>query len=62
MNERDVVTIDAKSSGDRTVMNVLYAMHAVAPFTLWSLSVVALVINYLKRGDERDGSQEPGDQ
>lgn len=55
MNARDdITTIDAKTPGDRSVMNLLYGLHAVAPFTLWSLSIVALVINYLKRGDERD--------
>ncbi|WP_296354345.1 hypothetical protein [Ramlibacter sp.] len=52
--QQDITTIDAKTSGDRTMMNVLYAMHAVAPFTLWSASVVALIINYVKRGDEHD--------
>jgi uncharacterized membrane protein len=54
MNERDVVTIDAKTRGDRQVMSVLYALHAVAPFTLWFLSVVALIVNYIRRGDEHD--------
>ena len=29
-------------------------MHTVAPFTLWSLSVVALIINYIKRTNELD--------
>jgi uncharacterized membrane protein len=36
------------------VMNVLYGMHTVAPFTLWTLSIVALVIHYVKRSDEHD--------
>ena len=39
---------------DRTVMHVLYGMHTVSPFTLLSLSVVALVINYIQRGNESD--------
>lgn len=43
-----------KTPGDRTVMHVLYGLHTVAPFTLWSLSVVALIVNYIKRADERD--------
>lgn len=43
-----------KSPGDRTVMHVLYGLHTVAPFTLWSLSIVALIINYIKRPDEND--------
>jgi uncharacterized membrane protein len=46
--------LETKSPGDRTVMNVLYGMHTVAPFTLWTLSIVALVIHYVKRSDEHD--------
>ena len=30
--------IVAKTPGDRTTMHVLYGMHTVAPFTLWTLS------------------------
>ena len=54
MAETDYAQFEAKSPQDRTVMNVLYGMHAVAPFTLWSLSIVALIVNYIKRGDEHD--------
>ncbi len=46
--------VDAKSSGDRTVMHILYAMHTVAWASLGSLAVIALIINYIKRGDEVD--------
>ena len=54
MPETDYASFEAKSSGDRTTMNVLYGLHTVAPFTMWSLAVVALVINYIKRADEHD--------
>jgi uncharacterized membrane protein len=54
MAETDFAEFQPKTPADRTVMNVLYGMHAVAPFTLWSLSVVALVVNYIRRSDETD--------
>ena len=46
--------IVAKTPGDRTTMHVLYGMHTVAPFTLWTLSVIALIGHYVKRADEQD--------
>lgn len=46
--------IETRPPGDRTVMQVLYGMHTVAPFTLWTLSLVALIVHYVKRADERD--------
>ena len=53
MAETDVTTLeDRNGSGERTVMHVLYGMHTVAPFTLWSLSLVALIVHYVKRSDE----------
>jgi uncharacterized membrane protein len=55
MTETNYADFEAgKTPGDRTVMHVLYGMHTVAPFTLWSLSVVALIVNYIKRPDEHD--------
>jgi uncharacterized membrane protein len=43
-----------KTSGDRTVMHVLYGMHVIAPFTYLTLALVALVVHYVKRADETD--------
>ena len=43
-----------KTSGDRTVMHVLYGLHTVSPFTAWSLAVIALIVNYIKNSDETD--------
>jgi len=53
MAETDFAEFE-KSSGDRTMMNVLYGMHVVAPFTAWTLAVIALILNYIKRSDEHD--------
>ena len=54
MAETQVTTFSGKTENDRTVMHVLYAMHTVAPFTLWSLSVIALIVNYIRKSDEQD--------
>jgi uncharacterized membrane protein len=52
--ETDYTELDDKMPGDRSMMNVLYGMHTVAPFTLWSLAVVALILNYIRRSSEPD--------
>lgn len=54
MAETDFTALQAKTSGDRTVMHVLYALHTAAPFTAWFLPVVALIVNYIRRADETD--------
>ena len=54
MSQTDFTVFEEKGPRDRTVMHVLYGMHTVSPFTLWSLSLVALVVHYVKRADERD--------
>ena len=57
MPETDYVNLDddnAAGSRRRTVMQVLYGMHTVSPFTLWSLSIIALVSHYVLRSDETD--------
>ena len=54
MADTDSTTYAGKTPNDRTVMHVLYGMHTVAPFTLWSLAVIALVVNYIRRGEETD--------
>lgn len=45
-NSRDV-------SGSMTITHVLYAMHALAPFTAWLLAIVAMIIGMIKRDDVR---------
>jgi uncharacterized membrane protein len=46
--------VEMKTPADRTVMHVLYGMHTVSPFTFWTLSLIALVVHYVKRSDETD--------
>ena len=53
MAETDFVTLEDKRT-DRSTMHVLYGLHTVAPFSLWTLSVIALVVNYVKKADETD--------
>lgn len=54
MSQTDFSEFETKTPADRGTMNLLYGLHVVAPFTMWSLAVVALVINYIKRSDEHD--------
>jgi uncharacterized membrane protein len=54
MAETDFAEFAAKTPGDRTVMQVLYGMHVVAPFTAWTLAALALVANYIQRSGEHD--------
>jgi uncharacterized membrane protein len=46
VGERDV-------SGQMTITHVLYALHALAPFTMWLLAIVAMIIGMVKRDDVR---------
>ena len=54
MPETDYAELEGRSSGDRTVMHVLYGMHTVAWFSMGMLAVIAVVLNYVKRSDEHD--------
>ena len=54
MNEHRYPVLEAKTSNDRLVMHVLYGMHTVAWASLGTLAVIALIVNYIKRGDETD--------
>jgi uncharacterized membrane protein len=54
MSQTEISTLTPKSSGDRTIMHILYALHTVAWASLGTLAVIALIINYIKRGDEAD--------
>ncbi len=46
--------VQGKSASDRTVMHVLYGLHTVAWASAGTLAVIALIVNYIKRGDELD--------
>lgn len=54
MAETDYREFEEYGHGGRTTMHVLYGLHAVAPFTMWTLAVIALVVNYLRRSGETD--------
>ena len=43
-----------KTANDRTVMQVLYALHTLAWFSGGVFAVIALLMNYLRRSDEAD--------
>ncbi|MEJ7928481.1 hypothetical protein WG922_00715 [Ramlibacter sp. AN1015] len=52
MHDPVPVALTPKTSNDRLLMHVLYGMHTVAWLSLGTLAVIALVVNYIKRGDE----------
>ena len=54
MAETDFATLEDKTQGDRSVMHVLYGLHTVAPFTMLTLSVIAVIVNYVRRSHEAD--------
>lgn len=54
MSRTDYGTFDVKTSSDRTVMHVLYGMHTLAWASMYTLAVVAVIVNYIRRADEHD--------
>jgi uncharacterized membrane protein len=54
MSETNFADFEPKGKNDRLVMHILYAMHSFAWASGYALAVIALIINYLKRGDETD--------
>ena len=47
-------TTPVHTDNDRTVLHVLYGLHTVAWASAGMLAVIALVVNYIKRGEEVD--------
>ena len=47
-------TTPVHTDNDRTVMHVLYGLHTVAWASAGMLAVIALIVNYIKRGEEMD--------
>jgi len=47
------VAIDERERANRTLTMVLYGLHALGPFSGGLFTVVALIINYVKRDDVR---------
>jgi len=56
MSQTDYARFETKSPSDRTIMHVLYGLHTVAWASAGMLAVIALIVNYIKRGDERDAA------
>jgi uncharacterized membrane protein len=54
MAQTDFAEFESKTSGDRTVMHILYGLHTVAWLSMGTLAVIALIVNYIKRADEHD--------
>jgi uncharacterized membrane protein len=54
MAQTDFAEFESKSSGDRSVMHVLYGLHTIAWASMGTLAVIALIVNYIKRADEHD--------
>jgi uncharacterized membrane protein len=54
MAQTDFADFEAKSPGDRTVMHVLYGLHTLAWFSAGAFAIVAVILNYIKRGDEHE--------
>jgi uncharacterized membrane protein len=54
MSQTDYVAFEAKTKGDRTVMHVLYGLHTISWASLYSLAIVAVIVNYIRRADEPD--------
>lgn len=50
----DVMDVEAKTSGERLIMHVLYGLHTLAWFSGGTFAVVALIVNYLRRDGETD--------
>jgi uncharacterized membrane protein len=54
MAQTDFADFEAKTSGDRTVMHILYGLHTIAWASMGVLAVIALIVNYIRRADEQD--------
>ena len=54
MSQTDYGTFEAKTPRDRTIMHVLYGLHTISWASMYTLAVVAVIVNYIRRGDEVD--------
>ncbi len=46
-------TSEKDVSSSMTVTHIMYALHALAPFTMWTLAIIAMIIGLVKRDDVR---------
>ncbi len=44
---------DAGRPAPTTLAHILYVMHAISPFTLWTLSLIAVIVGALTRDSVR---------
>ena len=54
MTQTNYSDFEPKTPNDRTIMHVLYALHTFSWASAGILAVIALIVNYIKRGDETD--------
>ncbi|MET0311494.1 MAG: hypothetical protein ABW051_05540 [Burkholderiaceae bacterium] len=54
MSETDYAALETRAPGDRTLMHILYGLHTVAWASAGTLALIAVIINYIKKGDELD--------
>ena len=50
----DPIGLRPRPAGDRVLVHVLYGLHTAAWLSLGTLAVIALIVNYIRRADERD--------
>jgi uncharacterized membrane protein len=53
MNTEPAATPERDLKSDRGLAQILYLLHALAPFTAWLLAVIAIVLGAAKRDDVR---------
>jgi uncharacterized membrane protein len=49
----ETIEHDAAVQPPTTVAHVMYAMHVISPFTLWTLSILAILIGAITRDSVR---------
>jgi uncharacterized membrane protein len=50
----DPIGTRPRPAAERLLVHVLYGMHTAAWLSLGTLAVIALIVNYIRRADERD--------
>ena len=45
----ETIEHDTGRPPDTTMINILYVLHGISPFTMWTLSVVAVIIGAIVR-------------
>ena len=40
-------------SSEKNTLHILYVLHGLAPFTFWTLAIVAMIVGAAKQGDVR---------